>query len=63
MAEQSLRPRGARKPVEERSEVDQVRSARRARTKLRQLVKQIGADHMLTLTAGAQQSEGASRNV
>jgi hypothetical protein len=50
MVEQSLRPRGARKPVEERSEVDQVRSAHRARTNLRQLVKQIGADHMLTLT-------------
>lgn len=45
-----MRPRGHRKPVEERDEGDMVRSAKRSKMILRLAVKQIGCDHLLTVT-------------
>ena len=50
MYEAAMRPRGARKPVKERSETDMLRSARRSKTNVRRAVKQIGCTHLLTMT-------------
>lgn len=44
------RPRGHRKPVDERSMADVIRSVQRAKRQVRHAVKQIGADHLLTLS-------------
>lgn len=43
-------PRGARRPVDERSMTDVVRSVNRAKAMVRRLVREMGADHLLTLT-------------
>lgn len=50
MSDAAMRPRGVRKAVEERDERDVVRSVARAKKTLRHAVKQIGCDHLLTLT-------------
>lgn len=44
------RPRGVRKPVEERDERDMLRAVARARKTIRHAVKTIGASHLLTVT-------------
>jgi hypothetical protein len=44
------RPRGIRKPKEERSEEDMIRAVRRAKKTVRHAVKTIGATHLMTLT-------------
>jgi len=45
-----MRPRGYRKPVEERDERDMLRAVARAKKTIRHAVKTIGASHLLTLT-------------
>ncbi len=50
MSDAAMRPRGTRKPLGERDERDVVRSVARAKKNLRHAVKQIGCDHLLTLT-------------
>lgn len=51
--DREMRPRGvpaARKPIEQRSEVDKERAQRRARRMVRWACRQIGAQYLLTLT-------------
>ena len=50
MADAKLRPRGRRKPVEDRDEKDMLRAAARAKKTVRHAVKTIGATHLMTLT-------------
>lgn len=50
MADMRGRARGARRPVAERDEVNLVRSVKRSKCAVRQAVKEIGANCMLTLT-------------
>ena len=45
-----MRPRGYRKPVEERSEKVMLRAVARAKKTVRHAVKNIGCDHLVTLT-------------
>jgi hypothetical protein len=45
-----MRPRGLRKPVEERDERDMLRAVARARKTIRHAVKTIGATYLMTLT-------------
>lgn len=56
MVDAKMRPRGKRKPVDERNETDMLRSVARAKKMLRHAVKQIGADHLLTLTTREQKN-------
>lgn len=50
MIERQMRPRGQRRPVEDRDMADVVSSVQRSKSMVRRLVKEIGADHLLTLT-------------
>lgn len=45
-----MRPRGHRKPVDERDERDMLRAVARAKKTIRHAVKTIGATHLMTLT-------------
>ena len=51
-----MRPRGRRKPVDQRDEVDMVSSVRRSKRALRRAVKEIGCDHLLTVTTREQRN-------
>lgn len=50
MIDAKMRPPGHRKPVGERDERDMLRAVARAKKMVRHAVKQIGCDHLLTLT-------------
>ncbi len=50
-------PRGARKPVEERKPTDMLRAVARAKKTVRLAVKEIGCDHLLTLTTREQEND------
>ena len=50
LADSRMRPRGARKPAEERDERDMLRAVTRAKKTVRHAVKQVRCDHLLTLT-------------
>jgi len=50
LADSRMRPRGHRKPVEERDERDMLRAVARAKKTIRHAVKTIGATHLMTLT-------------
>lgn len=50
MVDARMRPRGLRKPVEQRDGRDMVRAVARARKTIRHAVKMIGANHLLTMT-------------
>ena len=57
MEDMSLRPRGCRKPVEERKPTDMLRSVARAKKTVRHAVKEIGCDHLLTLTTREEEND------
>lgn len=59
MEDMRLRPRGLRKPVAERDEKDMIRSANRAKKTVRHAVKEIGCDHLLTLTTREEENDPA----
>lgn len=50
LIDSKMRAPGRRKPIGERDERDVVRSVNRAKRNVRHAVKQIGCDHLLTLT-------------
>ena len=50
LIDSQMRPRGRRKPVEDRREADMVSSVQRSKRALRRAVKEIGCDHLLTVT-------------
>ncbi len=50
MQDMRMRPRGMRKPIDERKPTDMLRAVARAKKTVRHAVKQIGCDHLLTLT-------------
>lgn len=50
LAELRMRPKGHRKPVEQRDERDMLRAVARAKKTVRHAVKTIGATHLMTLT-------------
>jgi len=51
MVDAGMRPRGPRKAVTERDERDMLRAVARSKKMVRHAVKQIGCDHLLTMTA------------
>ena len=57
LEDMSLRPRGCRKPVEERKPTDMLRSVARAKKTVRHAVKEIGCDHLLTLTTREEEND------
>lgn len=57
MEDMQLRPRGARKPVEERKPTDMLRAVARAKKTVRHAVKEIGCDHLLTLTTREEEND------
>lgn len=59
MLDLALLPRGHRKPVEDRKPTDMLRAVARAKKTIRLAVKQIGCDHLLTLTTREEENDPA----
>jgi hypothetical protein len=60
LVDSRMRPRGHRKPLEERDERDMLRAVARAKKTVRHAVKTIGATHLMTLTTREQENSPES---